>query len=137
MPFLSKSHIFSSLGTPTLKNSCPRWTPTCAASSIMRAFRRRPHAKAATLLHSNGGAWIAFLHLYCAKSAAGSHTSFSLFTGSKNGSENTSSLRGYGRSGCAYNLGTLGIHAPIKSWVSKPLILKISTNNAVTAGFRL
>ncbi len=109
-----KSHISPSLSTPTLKNLSPRLTPTYAAYSIMRAFRRRLHARVASLLRSSGGAPTAFLHSYSARSAAESHTSYFLFTESKNGLEHTSCHRGYGRLGCAYNLGTLGIHARIK-----------------------
>src|SRR6267378_4081894 len=103
MPSLSKSHISPSLSTPTLKNFSPRLTLTYTAYSIMRAFRRWLHARAASLLHSSGGALTAFLHPYSARSAAESHTSCFLFTESKNGLERTSCHRGCGRLGCAYN----------------------------------
>jgi len=117
--------------TPTLKNLFPRWALTCAASSILRAFRLRLHARAATLLSSSGGAPTASLHLYSARSAAESHTSCFPFTEFKNGWENTSLHRGCGRLGCACNLGTLGIRAQIKLCAMK-LFIYIQFKDAAT-----
>ena len=92
-----------SLSALISKNFSPRSALTYAASSILRAFPRRPHARAASLLHLSGGALTAFLHLYSARSAAESHTSYVLFTGFKNGLDNTLCHRGCARLGCACN----------------------------------
>ena len=84
----------SSPSTPTLKSLSPRLALTYAASSILRAFRQRLHARAASLRRLSGGAPTVFLHLYSAGSAAKSRTSCFLFTEFKNGWESTSCLRG-------------------------------------------
>lgn len=86
-----------------LKNFSPRSALTYAASSILRAFPRRPHARVASLLRLSGGALTAFLHLYSARSAAKNHISDFLFTEFKNGSEDTSCHRGCARLGCVCN----------------------------------
>jgi len=104
----------SSPSTHTSKNLFQKLALTYTASSILRAFRRQPRVRAASLLHSSGGAPTAFLLLYSAGSAAGSHTSCFLFIEFKNGSENTSCHHGCGRLGCACNWGTLGTHAQIR-----------------------
>ena len=137
MHFLNEPDASPSPNTPTLKNLCPRLALTYTASSIMRAFRPRLHARAASLCHSNGGAPTAFLRLYSARSAAESHTNSFPFTGFRNGRENTLCHRGCGRLGCACNLGTLGIHAQVKLCAIKIFMLQIPFKNAVTGGFRL
>jgi hypothetical protein len=91
--------------------------------------RQRLHARAASLLHSSGGAPIAFLHVCSARSAAESRTSCFLFTGFKNGWDNTSCHHGCERLGCACNLGTPGIHARVKLCAVKFLFAKISGLN--------
>ena len=116
-------HISLSLSMHTLKNSSPKLALICAAFSTLRASRRRPHVRAAGLLHSSGSVPTAFLHLFFVRSAAESHTSFFLFTEFKNGLEITSCHRGCGRLGCACNLGTLGTHVQIKLYNVKIFIL--------------
>src|ERR1700704_3521393 len=114
MAFIGKPHKSPSPRTHTSKNLSQRLALTYTASSILRAFQRQPHVRAASLLRSSGGAPTAFLLLYSAGSAARSHTSCFLFIEFKNGSENTSSHHGCRRLGCACNWDTLGIHARIR-----------------------
>jgi len=119
----SMSLTFLSPSTLILRNLSPRSALTYPASLILRAFQRRLHARAATLLRSSGGALTVFLHVCSARSVAESRTSCFLFTEFKNGWENTSCHRGCGRLGCAYNLGTLGMHALIKLCAVKLFML--------------
>src|SRR5260370_26274142 len=114
MPFPCEPHMRPRPSTPTLKILFLRLALTCTASSILREFQWRLHARAASLLRLSGGAPIAFLHSYFVRGAAEGRTSCFLFTGFKNGWENTLCNRGCGRQGDACNLGAPVIHAQIK-----------------------
>src|SRR5258708_19563412 len=123
MPFPCEPHMHPRPSTPTLKILFLRLALTCAASSILREFQRRLHARAASLLHLSGGAPIAFLHSYFVRGAAEGRTSCFLFTGFKNGSENPLSHRACTTLGYACNLATPWIHAHIKLCAIKYFML--------------
>jgi hypothetical protein len=74
-------------------------TRTCGASLTLKALRLLQIVRAACLLHSSGGALIAFLLLRYARIAAERPTSGFPFTESRSGQENTLFHHGCGRLG--------------------------------------
>lgn len=90
-------HKFLSPSASTWKSLFQRWTATCNASLITRAFQLQRCARVVCLPHSSGDARTASPFLYSARSVAKNPTNGYLSTGSQSGLGITSSHHGYRR----------------------------------------
>jgi hypothetical protein len=89
--------IVFSPSAPTWKSLFSGLAPICVASSVLRVSQPRQCARAACLLHFNGGALTVFLLSYSARSAAENPTSGFLSTEFRSGQGSTLCHHGCGR----------------------------------------